>query len=691
MGARSCKGAANSNKAITIAILGLDNAGKTTTARVLEKAPVDSVAPTIGFSQTEVLHKDERIKLIDLGGGETFREAWRHYYDDAYGFVYVLDSSQESRLGENRDVLKKLLREEKVKGKPILILANKQDKPEALDKNAILEDLKIERLVNENQTLCRVELCTATSLSRSGKNSKIDDSIRHGFDWLIKVVYENYDALHERVEKDVQKRNEAEQNSRRERQERVQKLREERDRQEGTENGNDEDDDAMKNGFVPIGQAVKNAERNSSEKPTKDKSSRVSSSEKIKSKTVNANTSLPPIPAPRSSSHSRTLIADENSDDQERPRRHSTEISPRRKESPVPRSTSSNFDENQSIDSTDERTSIRSITGKKKKVIGAGRHRLNGDTLPPLAPSSATSRRDDLIQNKGPPVGTPRPQALVAQWAITSPSPQSTAEKLTTIASDNELDDDEGKYKSLQITKRTGSPHPNTTNRIIHDKKNELAKHNNENLINSDYKKSSRDKQHHTNLKKDDDDENDNGNISRRSSSAQRSRSKLNNEDDEDKFNESHKKHNLKEQDHYSKQHYDRHNDNDINENLMDGDYKRSSRHKQHTDLNKNDNDDYDDNNNENISRELPAIQKSRSKLNNEDELINNRKTNHLKEQDRYSKQHYDTNNDNDDDENFNHGSSRRTISSARKTAAGGGSSHRSYSKTDENVDDELR
>lgn len=35
-------------------------------------------------------------------------------------------------------------------------LANKQDKAEALDKNTILEDLKIERLVNENKTLCRV-------------------------------------------------------------------------------------------------------------------------------------------------------------------------------------------------------------------------------------------------------------------------------------------------------------------------------------------------------------------------------------------------------------------------------------------------------------------------------------------------------------------------------------------------------
>ena len=115
--------------------------GKTTTTRVLEKckdicgkffkrslkfsleylAPVDSVTPTVGFSQTEITHKNEKIKLIDLGGAKTFREAWRHYYDDAYGFVYVLDSSEEERLPENREVLKRLLQEEKVKGKPILM------------------------------------------------------------------------------------------------------------------------------------------------------------------------------------------------------------------------------------------------------------------------------------------------------------------------------------------------------------------------------------------------------------------------------------------------------------------------------------------------------------------------------------------------------------------------------------------
>ena len=72
------------------------------------------------------------------------------------------------------------------------------------------------------------ELCTAKGLSRSGRSAaKVDDAIRHGFDWLIKVIYENHEALHKRVEKDVQARDAAQQKEKRERQERVKKAREE--------------------------------------------------------------------------------------------------------------------------------------------------------------------------------------------------------------------------------------------------------------------------------------------------------------------------------------------------------------------------------------------------------------------------------------------------------------------------------
>lgn len=56
---------------------------------------------------------------------------------------------------------------------------------------------------------------------------KIDENIRHGFDWLIKTIYENRDNLSKRIEKDLQERREQQEKEQRERKERVQKAREE--------------------------------------------------------------------------------------------------------------------------------------------------------------------------------------------------------------------------------------------------------------------------------------------------------------------------------------------------------------------------------------------------------------------------------------------------------------------------------
>jgi hypothetical protein len=42
-------------------------------------------------------------------------------------------------------------------------------------------------------------------------SAQMDRAIQNGFDWLIKTIYKNYDALNERVQEDVLNRNEAEQ------------------------------------------------------------------------------------------------------------------------------------------------------------------------------------------------------------------------------------------------------------------------------------------------------------------------------------------------------------------------------------------------------------------------------------------------------------------------------------------------
>ena len=239
-----------------------------------------------------------------------------------------------------------------------------------------------------------------------------------------------------------------------------------------------------------------------------------------------------PVPAPRSSSRNRTLVNDDNSDDQERPRRSSREISPRRNGSPVLRSASSRVDEN---NSGDEQPATRPMPGKKKKLIGAGRHRAPGDNLPPLAPSSAASRREDFPQTKGPPVSTPRPQPVVAQWAITKQIPPSSAEKLTSIASDNELDNDDERNK---LSKRITSPHPITTNRINNERKNQMMTRDND----------------------DDDDD-----TPRRSSPMSKPRSRF--DGDDDKYGEKSKTTRPKgEEERYSRQRYDRNDEDDDND-----------------------------------------------------------------------------------------------------------------------------
>lgn len=132
--------------------------------------------------------------------------------------------------------------------------------------------------------------------------------------------------------------------------------------------------------------------------------------------------------------------------------------SPRRLQSRVSR-----FDDDDSNHETDELEAIiPSNTNKKKKLVGPGRPRSGGDSLPPPAPSTSASRRDDFPLTKGPTVGTPRPSATpVAQWAITTQVPQTPKDKLLTIASDNELDADDVQQKTNRSTARSNSTRKN--------------------------------------------------------------------------------------------------------------------------------------------------------------------------------------------------------------------------------------
>lgn len=58
---------------------------------------------------------------MDLGGGKRVRSIWKNYLSEIYGIIFVIDASDSDRVNECREVLNELLKDHRVREKPILL------------------------------------------------------------------------------------------------------------------------------------------------------------------------------------------------------------------------------------------------------------------------------------------------------------------------------------------------------------------------------------------------------------------------------------------------------------------------------------------------------------------------------------------------------------------------------------------
>uniref|UniRef100_H0WJB1 ARF like GTPase 13B n=1 Tax=Otolemur garnettii TaxID=30611 RepID=H0WJB1_OTOGA len=224
----SFKFLASSLRKVTLVMVGLDNAGKTATAKGIQGECPEDVAPTVGFSKIDLRQGKFEVTIFDLGGGKRIRGIWKNYYAESYGVIFVVDSSDEERMEETKETMSEVLRHPRISGKPVLVLANKQDKEGALGEADVIECLSLEKLVNEHKCLCQIEPCSAIL----GYGKKIDKSIKKGLYWLLHIIARDFEALNERIQKDTIEQRALEEQEKRERAERVRKLQEESNRKQ---------------------------------------------------------------------------------------------------------------------------------------------------------------------------------------------------------------------------------------------------------------------------------------------------------------------------------------------------------------------------------------------------------------------------------------------------------------------------
>ncbi|XP_001363341.1 ADP-ribosylation factor-like protein 4D [Monodelphis domestica] len=147
-----------------VVVIGLDSAGKTSLLyRLKFKEFVQSV-PTKGFNTEKIRmplggSRAITFQVWDVGGQEKLRPLWRSYTRRTDGMVFVVDATEAERLEEAKIELHRISRASDNQGVPVLVLANKQDRPGALSPAEVEKRLAVKELAAA--TLTYVQGCSA--------------------------------------------------------------------------------------------------------------------------------------------------------------------------------------------------------------------------------------------------------------------------------------------------------------------------------------------------------------------------------------------------------------------------------------------------------------------------------------------------------------------------------------------------
>ena len=214
-----------------ILMVGLDAAGKTTILYKLKLGDVITSIPTIGFNVETVEYKNIEFTVWDIGGQfrvhsnsichhiivylhnfsphlslyfsihhypltcaltaishhrHMIRPLWRHYYHGTEAVIFVVDSNDRERISPNQYCqednaqfeLHSLLEDDLLKDAALLVLANKQDLPNAMNVNEITQKLELNKMKNRQWYI--QSTCATTG-----------DGLYEGLDWLSNTLRRN--------------------------------------------------------------------------------------------------------------------------------------------------------------------------------------------------------------------------------------------------------------------------------------------------------------------------------------------------------------------------------------------------------------------------------------------------------------------------------------------------------------------
>ena len=164
--------------------MGLFVAGKTTITYMTEHGEIPTMMATIGVDFEKLTINETSLMVWRIGGRSGYRSLLLQYYKRMAAFISVVDSNNHLLIDEAHEKLHQLVNDENFQEKSILIFANKQDLPNAMDCDQLRNKLNLQKL-NKN---IKWHLQPSSAIHNQG--------LQQGLEWLMNSILETFnDAI----------------------------------------------------------------------------------------------------------------------------------------------------------------------------------------------------------------------------------------------------------------------------------------------------------------------------------------------------------------------------------------------------------------------------------------------------------------------------------------------------------------
>jgi len=159
-------------RSIEVAVIGLENSGKTTLCNQLCLNQGGNPTPTIGLNVRVVKKNRVTFKIWDIGGQQNYHCQWQKYCEGADVILVVVDVHDASKVPTLKRVLHQVLDFEGIRSIPILVLANKIDLGASITEVELIQGLNLDYITEQAWMVQPI-------------SAKLGTNIEHAVDFLI--------------------------------------------------------------------------------------------------------------------------------------------------------------------------------------------------------------------------------------------------------------------------------------------------------------------------------------------------------------------------------------------------------------------------------------------------------------------------------------------------------------------------